>query len=144
MCDYTGIITFRKKLRHNCRIEALRGIIGNNPALFPNVASLKFQHECTESEQEEIPADLERLVRDVLNALEPKGAECLLLTPTTKLCQLAEEDFWINLYDELWKCVLLGPAPKPGKQSILGVCLHTDCNVKNTSGFIKSSSCGCK
>jgi hypothetical protein len=144
MSDYTGIITFRQKLRHNCRIEALPGIIGNNPSLLPNVASLKFQHEYTESEQEEIPADLERLVRDVLNASEPKGAECLLLTRTTKLCQLAEEDFWINLYDKLWKYVLLGPAPKPGKQNMFDVCLHTDCNAKYTLGFNNSSSCGRK
>jgi hypothetical protein len=76
-----------------------------------------IKHECTELKQEEIPADLERLVGDVLNAAEPKGEESSLLTSITNLCQLAEEDFWINLYDKLWKYVLLGPAPKPSKQN---------------------------
>jgi hypothetical protein len=68
MSDYTDIITFRKKLRHNCRLQALQVILRNNPLLYPDIAPLLLKHEWTVFEQEEIPEDLERLVRDVLNA----------------------------------------------------------------------------
>jgi hypothetical protein len=129
MSDYTGIINFRKNLRRNCRTEALRGILSNNPVLYSNVGTLEHKHECTNLGKEEIPEDLERLVRHLLTAAKPQRAECLLI-PTTKLCQLGEEDFWICLYDELLKYVLLRPSFESG--------------YEDTSGLNKSSGNGRK
>jgi hypothetical protein len=126
-----SIIPYRMKLRGNNRATAIREILSQSPGLLTRLEEANMDHpqQVSNCKQTGAGQSLNHIVVFVLDTCQPGWARNYADKASLDIDDLTDHDFWVDLYDLLWRCVVEAELKKgwstPPLPSLC--CAHFDC-----------------
>lgn len=101
------IIPHRMALRRNSRSVAIQSILQHSPVLMQQLENsdiMKAMNPRTKNEGGS--RTLNREVVRILDAYQPEWAHSTVDKRSFDIDKLSDHEFWVQLYDILWRCVV--------------------------------------